>query len=208
MPPNSLLRTTLTSRPSLFLPSTTAPRTRVSYSTTSSLQNNGTEKTSKRQIAHESRTIRIKTGTVISAGLMDRTVRVLYKYNTFDKYLQKLFPATTTFMVSDPRNSLREGDVVEFSSGWRASKKVRHVVERIVAPFGSGVEERPAVMSREERVAERERKARAKLDRRSGRDADGEVVEGRPVQRVGRIKRLIEERLRNPEGREVRKDVA
>jgi ribosomal protein S17 len=93
----------------------------------------------------------VKLGTVISAGLMDRTVRVLHRHTTYDKHLRKLYPAKTTFMVSDPRNSLREGDVIEFSSGWRASKNVRHVVERIVAPFGIGVDERPAVMSREER---------------------------------------------------------
>lgn len=115
-------------------------------------------------------------------------------------------------MVSDPRNSLREGDVVEFSSGWRASKRVRHVVERIVAPFGAAVEQRPAVMSREERVAERERKANEKVVRRSQRDgkvADSSSAEGRkPGQRVGRIKSLIAERLRNPDGEKLVKNVA
>ena len=67
-------------------------------------------------------------------------------------------------MVSDPRNSLREGDVIEFSSGARKSRRVRHVVERIVAPFGVSIEKRPAVMSREEREEERARK-RAEIGR-------------------------------------------
>lgn len=57
-------------------------------------------------------------------------------------------------MVHDPRNSLREGDVVEFVDGWRASRRVRHVVERIVAPFGTSPEERPAVMNWQEREEE------------------------------------------------------
>lgn len=112
-------------------------------------------------------------------------------------------------MVSDPRNSLREGDVVEFSSGWRASKRVRHVVERIVAPFGAAIADRPAVLSREERIAERERKASEKVARRSQRDGKEPPKEGKPPgQRVGRIKRLIAERLRNPDGKNLRKNAA
>lgn len=114
-------------------------------------------------------------------------------------------------MVSDPRNSLREGDVVEFSSGWRASKRVRHVVERIVAPFGTAIEARPAVMSQEERVAERERKANEKMVRRSERDGKEAGSPGssvKPVEKVGKLKSLIAERLRNPDGRKLNKNAA
>ncbi|PGH26594.1 hypothetical protein AJ80_01723 [Polytolypa hystricis UAMH7299] len=92
-----------------------------------------------------------RTGTVISAGLMDRTVRVEYKHTFYHTHLRKLYPTKRTYLVSDPNNSLREGDVIEFSSGWRKSKHVRHVVDRIIAPFGEKVEDRPAVLGKEAR---------------------------------------------------------
>lgn len=78
-------------------------------------------------------------------------------------------------MVSDPRNSLREGDVIEFSSGWRKSKNVRHVVERIVAPFGDPVDKRPPVMTRAEREELRNQK--------------------QGIVKMGKIKRRVVERL-------------
>jgi ribosomal protein S17 len=171
--------TALTSRPSLFLPSISAASPAHLVATTTSnvpsysLARSAGTSTARRSAnpqppppppavrqptqpqpqpqLHPTSTTAVKLGTVISAGLMDRTVRVRHKHTTYNKHLRKLYPAKTTFMVSDPRNSLREGDVIEFSSGWRASKNVRHVVERIVAPFGIGVDERPAVMSRKER---------------------------------------------------------
>ncbi|KAL1852636.1 hypothetical protein Plec18167_007730 [Paecilomyces lecythidis] len=133
----------------------------------------------------------IRSGTVISVGLMDRTVRVAHRHTTYDRHIRKTYPKTTTYLVSDPRNSLREGDVIEFSSGAPKSRRVRHVVERIVAPFGSPVEDRPAVMSREEREAERIRKREEKLKRREARKADGEVSD---KDHVGRIRGLILER--------------
>ncbi|KAJ9292621.1 hypothetical protein DTO271G3_8593 [Paecilomyces variotii] len=122
----------------------------------------------------------IRTGTVISTGLMNRTVRVAHHHTTYDRFIRKTYPKTTTYLVSDPRNSLREGDVIEFSSGAPKSRRVRHVVERIVAPFGTPVEERPAVMSRAEREEERARKREEKVKRREERRAsgDGQVVGG------------------------------
>lgn len=58
--------------------------------------------------------------------------------------------------MHDPNNSLRLGDVVAITPGWRVSKSKRHVVKHIIAP-GSGVpiEGRPPVPSEEERLAER-----------------------------------------------------
>ena len=93
---------------------------------------------------------------MISAGRMDRTVRVKVVHQEWDKFFRRYFPKRTNYMVHDPRNSLREGDVVEFVDGWRVSRRVRHVVERIVAPFGTSPEERPPVMNwleREEELA-------------------------------------------------------
>lgn len=71
-----------------------------------------------------------------------------------------------------------------------------------MAPFGSGVEDRPAVMGREEREKERVerwvRKWEGRIRRRDGRDDGMEgVVEDieKKVERVGRIKALVMERL-------------
>ncbi|KAJ5086957.1 hypothetical protein NUU61_008264 [Penicillium alfredii] len=110
-----------------------------------------------------------KTGTVISVGRMDRTVRVSHRHTTFDTTVQKVYPKETEYLVSDPRNSLREGDVIEFSSGAPKTRHVRHVVERIINPFGSAIEDRPPVMSRKEREQERERKWAEKYVRRESR---------------------------------------
>lgn len=77
--------------------------------------------------------------------------------------------------MHDPRSSLRTGDIIEISPGWRISRNVRHVVNRIIAPFGEPIEARPSVMSEVERVQERRRKKEDK-DRRRGKL--GELLEG------------------------------
>ena len=76
-------------------------------------------------------------------------------------------------LVSDPASSLREGDVVAISAGWRASKQVRHVVTKIIAPFGPGIAERPAVPTAWERETERADKRERKLERRVARKNGG-----------------------------------
>jgi small subunit ribosomal protein S17 len=63
------------------------------------------------------------------------------------------FPSPQTHLVADPNNSLVEGDVVRIASGWRTSKHIRHVVTAIVAPFGRPVEERPPILTEDERMA-------------------------------------------------------
>ncbi|GAT22832.1 hypothetical protein RIB2604_01602480 [Aspergillus luchuensis] len=132
-----------------------------------------------------------KTGTVVSVGRMDRTVRVSHRHTIWDAHIQKPYPKVTNYLVSDPRNSLREGDVIEFSSGYPKSRNVRHVVERIIAPFGSAIEDRPAVLTREERDAERAAKRAAKWERREARRAEAGVSEseGKGGEHVGRIRR-------------------
>ncbi|KAL3475476.1 hypothetical protein BJX99DRAFT_229640 [Aspergillus californicus] len=135
----------------------------------------------------------LKKGTVVSVGRMDRTVRVEYRHTSWDSYLRKDFPKITTYLVSDPQNSLREGDVVEFSSGSPKSRQVRHVVERIITPFGDAIEDRPAVMSREERDAVRVEKRTAKAERREQRALESGTTTDRK-DHVGRIRRLVLER--------------
>ncbi|KAI5308615.1 hypothetical protein KEM55_005285 [Ascosphaera atra] len=134
--------------------------------------------------------IKTRKGTVISAGKMDKTVRVRMNHLMFHKHLNKTFPDHTVYMVHDPNNSCREGDVVEFSNGWRMTRNVRHVVEKIVAPFGSRVEERPKVLSREEREAARAVKREAKVERRAKRG-----VKPHQGPYVGKIKSLVLQRM-------------
>lgn len=145
----------------------------------------------------------LKRGTVTSVGLMPKTVRVAYQHREWDRKIRKYYPKTTTYLVHDPRNSLREGDVIEFSSGAPRAPSVRHVVERIVAPFGSAVEERPAVPTRAEREEEMVAKRMVKLMRQASRKAaeEGESDVGKVMRRVveskehvGRIRGLVIER--------------
>ncbi|BCR83126.1 uS17 family ribosomal protein [Aspergillus chevalieri] len=136
----------------------------------------------------------LKVGTVSSVGKMDRTVRVAHRHTFWDKHLRKTYPQVTNYLVSDPHNSLREGDVIEFSSGFPKSRTVHHVVERIIAPFGSAIEERPPVMSREEREAVREQKRAAKWERREQRRLESGNEDSGVKEHVGRIRGLILER--------------
>lgn len=158
----------------------------------------------------------LKTGTVVSVGRMQRTVTVSFRHNFWDKRIRKYYPKETRFLVSDPRSSLREGDVIEFSSGAPKSRHVHHVVERIITPFAVPIDERPAVMSPQERQAERENRWAAKYVRRESRRLGEEVdlasmVETNPGEelsqaemihrihqgneRVGKVKALVEKRL-------------
>lgn len=68
--------------------------------------------------------------------------------------------------MHDPNNSLRTGDIVEILSGWRTSKHKRHIVTRIVAPFGPPIDERPPVPTAEERELEHALYAKAKKERK------------------------------------------
>lgn len=162
----------------------------------------------------------LRTGTVVSVGRMDRTVRVLHKNTTWDRKISKYYPQETNFLVSDPVNSLREGDVIEFSSGAPKSRHVHHVVERIITPFGENIADRPAVLTKKEREVEREKRWAEKYVRREskrlGRQIDlveelkkvgVEVEEGLSTaqlihkihatkQRIGHIKRTVQNRLR------------
>jgi hypothetical protein len=73
-------------------------------------------------------------------------------------------------MVHDPASSLRTGDIISISSGWRVSKNVHHVVRSILAPFGEPIEARPAVPTEEQRMAERVAKQDAKIARKQARE--------------------------------------
>lgn len=70
-------------------------------------------------------------------------------------------------MVHDPNDSLRTGDVVAISPGWRTARHKRFVVNRIISPAQVPIEERPPVPTEEERWAEALAKRAAKDERRA-----------------------------------------
>ncbi|RAL09671.1 nucleic acid-binding protein [Aspergillus homomorphus CBS 101889] len=150
---------------------------------------------------------KLKKGTVVSAGRMERTVRVEHLNIEWDAHLRKYYPKKVYIKVSDPRESLREGDVIEFSSGAPKGRRVNHVVERIIAPFGQPLEDRPAVMTREERDAERATKRQAKWQRRETKRreaAGGDKKLQKQTQKhspsrehIGRIQKLIHQRRKS-----------
>ena len=69
--------------------------------------------------------------------------------------------------MHDPNDSLRTGDVVAISPGWRTSRHKRYIVDRIISPAGIPIEERPPVPTKEERWAEALAKRGAKDERRA-----------------------------------------
>lgn len=91
-----------------------------------------------------------KVGVVVSAGNMSRAVKVRVAGQEWNKLFRKHFPAHKHYTVSDPNNSLVEGDVVRITSGHRSGSTIRHIVTAIVAPFGEPVENRPRVLNAEE----------------------------------------------------------
>ncbi|KAI0441800.1 hypothetical protein F4803DRAFT_551708 [Xylaria telfairii] len=107
-------------------------------------------------------------GIVVSAGLMDKTVKVRLGGQRWEQRVHKWFKEPRYKLVHDPRNSLRQGDVVAITPSWRESQHVRHVVKHIIAPYGGiGIDERPPVPTIEERAAERIAQRQAKDDWRA-----------------------------------------
>ncbi|POR36875.1 37S ribosomal protein S17, mitochondrial [Tolypocladium paradoxum] len=113
-------------------------------------------------------------GVVVSAGLMQKTVKVRVGGQKWNKVVNKWFADPKHYLVHDPNSSLRTGDVVSIVPGWPTSQHKRHVVKQIIAPHGVPIDERPPVPSLEERIAEREAKKAAKDERRAATRRDRE----------------------------------
>ncbi|KAI9743359.1 MAG: hypothetical protein M1818_003205 [Claussenomyces sp. TS43310] len=113
---------------------------------------------------------RMLNAVVVSAGFMQKTVKVSIGTQQWNSHIRKHFSRTAHLLVHDPRSSLRTGDVISISSGWRRSKHVRHVVNSIIAPFGTPIEERPPVPTEAERLEELSIKKEAKAAMRRIRD--------------------------------------
>lgn len=108
-------------------------------------------------------------GVVVTAGLMQRTVKVRVGGQAWNGKLKKFFDDPKTFLVHDPNDSLRTGDVVAITPGYRRSKQKRHVVKHIIAPSGTPIEARPPIPTEEERWAADTARKAAKDERRAGK---------------------------------------
>ncbi|KAI1117801.1 hypothetical protein F5Y14DRAFT_324013 [Nemania sp. NC0429] len=112
-------------------------------------------------------------GIVVSAGLMDKTVKVRLGGQRWEQRVHKWFKEPRHKLVHDPANSLRQGDVVAITSSIRFSQHVRHVVKHIIAPYGEAIDARPPIPTLAELVAARAARLESKqlrkaLDRRVG----------------------------------------
>ncbi|KAL8950714.1 MAG: hypothetical protein Q9222_003273 [Ikaeria aurantiellina] len=112
-------------------------------------------------------------GTVVSAGKMMKTVTVHTRKQIYDSFLRKHYTIRQSHLVSDPNSSLRTGDVVRIAVGWRASKRIRHIVKEIVAPWGPPLEERPPLPNLEELLAQERAKRGVKMERKAERRREG-----------------------------------
>ncbi|KAK5995802.1 Small ribosomal subunit protein uS17m [Cladobotryum mycophilum] len=108
-------------------------------------------------------------GVVVSAGLMQKTVKVRVGGQRWNKVVNKWFADPKHYLVHDPNTSLRSGDVVSIVPGWPTSQHKRHVVKHIIAPYGIPIEGRPPVPTLEERIAEREARKATKDQRKLSR---------------------------------------
>ncbi|KAI0875336.1 nucleic acid-binding protein [Hypoxylon argillaceum] len=116
-------------------------------------------------------------GIVVSAGLMDKTVKVRLGGQRWEQRVHKWFKDPRYKLVHDPANSLRQGDVVAITPSWRESQHVRHVVKHIIAPYGGvGIDERPPIPTLAERAQERLAQRAAKDERRALRRAVDDAV--------------------------------
>ncbi|TQV98315.1 hypothetical protein V2A60_007932 [Cordyceps javanica] len=127
-------------------------------------------------------------GVVVSAGLMQKTVKVRVAGQKWNKTVNKFYADPKHYLVHDPNSSLRTGDVIAIAPGWPTSRHKRHVVKQIIAPYGEPIESRPAVSSLDEIIAVRDAKKEAKDERRTLRKKSEEE------QRLALKKKVADER--------------
>lgn len=109
--------------------------------------------------------------------------------------------------MHDANDSVVEGDVITLRPEQHA-RHVHHTIEAIIAPFGKPLDERPPLVTAEEREAlVREYKAR-KAERRQARELEAQALAGAGVQQVKYIDAGGEGQGKGPggAGREVLED--
>ncbi|KAK8044890.1 ribosomal protein S17 [Apiospora rasikravindrae] len=142
-----------------------------------------------------------KTGVVVSAGLMDKTVKVRLWGQRWEKHVSKSFKYPHYHLVHDPSNSVRQGDVISIAAGWRASSRKKHVVKHIIAPYGQPIDARPPVPTEEElkadyiadRVAKIERREAAAKERREAKQREQVEAEERRAQKLAKARQHQQE---------------
>lgn len=91
-----------------------------------------------------------------------------------------MFSSAEQHLVHDPNNSLITGDVVELHR-LHVSRRVRHVVASVVAPFGTPLEARPPIPTPDDRLAaykeSRFRKLRRRELRARAAEGDAEAIQ-------------------------------
>ncbi|TLD18306.1 nucleic acid-binding protein [Venturia nashicola] len=137
--------------------------------------------------------IQPKVGVVISAGKMMKTVKVRVAKQKWNKRIQKFYDEPFNILVSDPTQSVREGDVISCISGLRSSSTVRHVVTGIIAPMGPPLSERPPVPTESQRLAAREADRAARDIKQA---AKGRVVAGRRAAERRRLEEIARQERR------------
>ncbi|KAF2228044.1 hypothetical protein BDZ85DRAFT_178265, partial [Elsinoe ampelina] len=107
-------------------------------------------------------------GKVTSAGLMSKTVRVDRPVQEWHNYLRKFYKSSKHYLVHDPANSLRTGDMISFSRiPVSKGQSVSHVVREILVPFGQDIQERPPIPTFDDLRARVEQDRAAKRERRA-----------------------------------------
>lgn len=91
-----------------------------------------------------------------------------------------MFHSAEQHLVHDPNNSLITGDVVELHR-LHVSKRVRHVVASVIAPFGTPLEARPPIPTPDDRLAvykeTRFRKFKRRELRAKAAEGDAEAIQ-------------------------------
>ena len=132
---------------------------------------------------------------------MDKAVKVRTTAQKLDPFLQKTFKIHPSYLLHDPNNSVRTGDVVRFQRFPvpTPSKRIRHMVTEIVTAYGPRLDERLPLLSEEEReerlkevVERRERRAKQKTERRETKMKEKEERRReawREVRRRGKVRK-------------------
>ncbi|KAI9655048.1 MAG: hypothetical protein M1831_005008 [Alyxoria varia] len=117
-------------------------------------------------------------GVVVSTGKMMKTVTVRLIKPEWNKHIRKYYYKPQNVLVNDPNNSLIEGDIVALARE-RHSRRVFHTVKSVIAPFSKPLDERPPILTEEQREQIQDEKRRQKVERRAMRGVSSAVEEAK-----------------------------
>lgn len=117
-------------------------------------------------------------GVVVSAGKMPKIVKVRMVKREYNSYLRKNYYLPKHFLVHDPTQSVYEGDIITIAQEPH-SRRCSHVVDTIVAAFSKPLDERPPLLSAEQRAQIRDEKRKPKVERRAVRGIKSAIEEAK-----------------------------